>query len=118
MVSRVVGASKEPNTTPKTSGWMKSAPGDGNSLASEKTSRSLKNGDARLSHQQTCWSTSSSPMVGHDRVRRRSLKGQESAVGVTATLCPTGLTRHALQKNGSPFPPEVILGGFLLISLP
>ena len=46
---------------------------------------------------------------------RRSPRDQESPLGIPGTVLPPALTRHT-QKNGFPFPSEVILGGFLLIS--
>jgi ACT domain len=48
---------------------------------------------------------------------RRSPKDQESPVGMPGTVCPTALTRHT-PKNGFPFPPEVILGGFFFQNVP
>jgi len=46
-------------------------------------------------------------------MRGRSPKDQASSVGMSRTTSPTVLTRHAPPKNGFPFAPEVILGGFL-----
>ena len=45
-----------------------------------------------------------------------SRKTKRQRCGVPCTVCQTALTRHAPQKTAFRLPPEVLLGGFLLIS--
>jgi hypothetical protein len=47
-------------------------------------------------------------------VRSPALQDQASTVGYLERSLQTALTRHTPTKNGSPFPPEVILGGFFI----
>ena len=68
---------------------------------------------SRLSHHKASWSSSSPPLAGiridsPPKPERPSVIGWDALNGPPNCLDPAYPT-----KNGFPFPPEVILGGFL-----
>ena len=86
---------------------------DSSLIASEEPP-GLEDRRARLSHLQASSSFSGQP-GRRGSMRRRRPDDHVSSAGLPRTVGPAALTRH-MHENGSPFPPEVILGGFLLVA--